>query len=102
MPGQHNHRCTKPQSERARAEPSQEVERGRDLAIAREVVLDDKGAVKTERFGLDVVFDEIAVPFAAVEVGTAAPRRSATEEAELHCSSFLPAMNLQPTLRCGA
>ena len=48
------------------------------------MVLDDKGAVKAERLGLDVVFDEIAEAFAAVELGAAAPRRRTAEQAELH------------------
>ena len=69
---------------RACAEPGQQVERGRDLAIAGEVVLDDERAVEAERLGLDVVFDELAEPLAAVELGTTAPRRRTTEQAELH------------------
>src|SRR5208337_842485 len=71
---------------RARAEPGQQVEGGRDLAIAGEVVLDDEGAVKAERLGLDVVFDEVAEALAAVELGTTAPRCGAAEETELHPS----------------
>jgi hypothetical protein len=37
------------------------------------MMLDDKGAVKPERLGLDVILDEIAISFAAVEFGAAAP-----------------------------
>ena len=72
-------------SRRVRA-PSQvkQVDRRRDLAIAGEMVLDDKGAVKAERFRLDVVIDEIAEALAAVEFGAAAPRRRTAEETELH------------------
>ena len=48
------------------------------------MVLDDKGAVKAERLGLDVVVDEVAKPLAAVEFGAAAPCGGAAEETELH------------------
>jgi hypothetical protein len=48
------------------------------------VVLDDERAVKAERLRLDVVVDEIAEPLAAVELGTAAPRRRTAEQAEWH------------------
>ena len=89
MPGQHDHRGAEPQPSGAGAEPGQQVERRRDLAIAGEMMLDDKGAVKPERLGLDVVFDEIAKPFAAVELGSAAPRRGAAEQAKLHRCSLL-------------
>src|SRR5438034_9241764 len=84
MPGQYDYRCAEAQPACAGAEPGQQVEGRRDLAIAGEMVLDDKGAVKAERFSLDVVIDEIAEPLAAVEPGTAAPRRGAAEETELH------------------
>ena len=57
------------------------------------MVLDDKGAVKAERLGLDVVLDEIAKSLAAIEFGTAASRCGAAEETELHCSRFLPAIS---------
>ena len=38
------------------------------------MVLDDERAVEAERLGLDVVFNEIAEPLAAVELGATAPR----------------------------
>src|SRR5713101_7057940 len=84
MPGQHEYRGAQAQPARARAEPGQQVERGRDLAIAGEVVLDDERAVEAERLGLDVVVDELAEPLAAVELGTAASRRRTAEQTELH------------------
>src|SRR5437764_11928300 len=84
MPGQYDHRRAEAQPARAGAEPSQQIEGGRDLAVAGEVVLDDKGAVKAERLGLDVGFDEIAEPLAAVELRSAAPCGGAAEETELH------------------
>jgi hypothetical protein len=48
------------------------------------MMLDDKGAAKAERLGLDIVLDEIAEALAAVELGAAAPRCRAAEQAELH------------------
>jgi hypothetical protein len=57
------------------------------------MMLDDKSAVKPERLGFDVVFDKITKSFAAVEFAAAAPRCGAAEQAELHCSNFLPAVN---------
>jgi hypothetical protein len=48
------------------------------------VVLDDEGAVKAERLGLDVVFDEVAKPFGAVELAAAAARCRAAEQSEPH------------------
>src|SRR5262249_19062386 len=86
MPWQHDDRRAQTQRTRARSEPGQEIERGRNLTVAREVVLDDERAVQAERFRLDVVFDEIAKSFAAVEFRTTAPRRRTTEQAELHSS----------------
>jgi hypothetical protein len=72
-------------SQRVR-EPGQQIDRGRDLAVTGEVMLDDKGAVKAERLCLDVVIDEVAEALAAVEVGATAPRRRTAEETELHPS----------------
>src|SRR5947208_12257645 len=86
MPRQYDYSRAEAQPARAGAEPSQQIEGGRDLAVAGEVVLDDKGAVKAERLGLDVVFDEITEPLAAVELGTAAPGGGAAKETELHSS----------------
>ena len=67
------------------------------------MVLDDKGAAKPERLGLDVVFDEVAKSFAAVEfagVGAGGPpRRRAAEQTELH-DALLLAWPLAP--RVGA
>src|SRR5262245_56172671 len=48
-------------------------------------MLNNERAVEAERLGLDVVFDELTEPLAAVELGTAAPRRRTAEQAELHC-----------------
>src|SRR6516165_355238 len=68
------------------------------------MMLDDKGAVKAERFGLDIVFDEVAKSLAAIELGAATPRRSTPEQAKLHRPSFLqlrkPETTLRATRRC--
>jgi hypothetical protein len=98
VPGQYDDRSSEPQPPGARAKPSQQVEGRGDLAVTGKVVLDDKGAVKAERLGLDVVFDEIAKSLAAVEFGAAAPCRGAAEQTELHCSGFLQAINSPPRL----
>src|SRR5207237_10932552 len=88
VPRQHEHRGAEPQCVRARAEPSQQVDRRRDLAVAGEMMLDHKGAVKPERLGLHIVFDEVAKSFAAVELGGlipgGTPRRCAAEQTEPH------------------
>src|SRR5262249_49470119 len=84
VPGKHDDRSAEAQSARARTEPGQEVERGRDLPIAREVVLDHEGAAKAEPLRLDVVVDEVTESLAAVELRAAAARRGATEQAEFH------------------
>src|SRR5205807_4310369 len=79
---------------RAGAKPGQEVQRRRNLAVSGEMVLDYKGAAKAERLGLDIVFDEVAEAFAAVELGrlrgVGAPRRRAAEQTELHMSLSRP------------
>ena len=103
VPRQHHDRGAEPQPAGARAEPGQEVDRRRDLAIAGEMVLDDKGAVKAERLGLDIVFDEIAKALGAVELGLfgplGAPRRRTAEQAELHRLTLVAKPLLGWTLR---
>src|SRR5215472_18070851 len=65
MPGQHEHGRAEPQRRGARAEPGQEIEARRHLPKAGEMVLDDKGRVKAERLGLDIVVDPLAKALAA-------------------------------------
>ena len=89
VPGQHDHRGAEPQRAGAGAEPGEQVERGGDLAEAGEVVLDDEGAVEAERLGFDVVFDEVAEAFGAVELAAAAARRRAAEQTEPHAVALL-------------
>src|SRR5262249_27834946 len=84
VPRQYCDRRAQTQPARACAKPGQQVECGRYLTEAGEMVLDDEGAVEAKRLGLDVVVDEIPKPFAAVELGAPASCRSATEEAEFH------------------
>src|SRR5262245_2193664 len=74
VPWQHHHRSAETEAARTRPEPGEETQRGRDLTISGEVVLHDERAVKAERLGLHVVFDEIAKSLAAVEFRPTAPR----------------------------
>src|SRR5262249_21352161 len=46
VPGQHDHRRAETQPTRARAKPGQQVEGSRHLAVASEVMFDNKSAVK--------------------------------------------------------
>ena len=84
VPWQHHDSGAETQPARARSDPGQEIERGRHLTVAREVVLHDERAVKAQRLRLDVVVDEIAKSLAAVEFRTTAPRRRTAEQAESH------------------
>ena len=78
MPRQDCYGRAQSQPARTGAKPGQQVERGRYLTEAGEMVLDDEGAVEAERLGLDVVVDEIPESFAAVEFAAAAPRCGVT------------------------
>ena len=69
VPRQHHDRRAEAQPAGARTEPGQKVDRRRDLAIAGEMVLDDKAAVKAQRLGLDIVVDKVAETLGAVELG---------------------------------
>src|SRR5262245_12166708 len=89
VPRQYCYCRAQSQPARAGAKPGQQVERGRYLTEAGEMVLDDEGAVQAKRLGLDVVVDEIPEPLAAVELGAPATCRGTTEEAEFHDSSPL-------------
>ena len=79
MPGQHHHRGAETEAARARPEPGEKIQRGRDLPVPGEVMLDDERAVKAERLRLDVVCDEVAKPLATVEFGAATPRGRAAK-----------------------
>ena len=69
VPGQHDDRGAEPQGGGFGADPAQQVQRGGDLAEAGEMMLDDKGAVVAEGFGLDEVFDVVVEAGRAVDVG---------------------------------
>src|SRR5207237_10287814 len=68
VPRQYQYGGAEAQGRGARAEPGQQVEAGRDLAEPGEMVLDDKGRVKAERLGLDIVRDPVAEALAAVGI----------------------------------
>ena len=55
MPGQHEHRGPHPYRRRACGHPAQEIEGGRDLTGAGEVVLDQERRVEPEAFGFELV-----------------------------------------------
>ena len=48
------------------------------------MMLDHEGAVEAERLGLEIIFDEVTVPFRAVELAAAPPCRGAAEQTEPH------------------
>src|SRR5262249_27332192 len=108
VPRQNDDRRAEPQCPCARAQPGQQIDCRRNLPIAGEMVLHDKGAAKAERLGLDIVVDEVAKPLAAVELGglagIGAPRRRAAEQTELHtpCSvTWVLWVRLSAIGRCG-
>ena len=87
VPGQHEDGRAEAQGRGARAEPGQQIEARRDLAEPGEMVLDDKGAVKAERLGLDIVLDPVAEALAAVGIrrhGIRPARLRAAKESEPH------------------
>src|SRR5262249_11940117 len=51
VPGQHDDRGAEAKGRGAGAKPGQQVERRGDLAVAREVMLDNESAAKAERLG---------------------------------------------------
>ena len=52
VPGQHHHRGAEPDARGAAGEIAQEIERGRQLPDAGEMVLDHEHAVKAELLGV--------------------------------------------------
>jgi hypothetical protein len=55
------------------------------LTEAGEVVLDEKGAVIAERFGLDIILDKLTEALATIGVGAAAPGLCTAEKSKPHC-----------------
>src|SRR5205814_8073064 len=87
VPRQHQDGGAEPQCRGARAEPGQEIEARRHLPETGEMVLDDKGRVKSERLGLDIVLDPLAKSLAAVgqlRPRGRSPRLRAAEQSKPH------------------
>src|SRR5207245_1289516 len=99
VPGERHHGGAEAERPRARADPREQVQRRRDLPEAGEVVLDDERRFVAERFGLDVVLDEVLEPSAAVDVRTAPLRLRAPKYAEPHGSVVLLARPLSRMIR---
>src|SRR5262249_48299303 len=87
VPREHQHSSAQAQGRGAGTEPGQQVKAGGDLAKPGEVVLDDKGRMKAERLGLDVVLDPVAKALAAVGqfgAGRRAARLGAAKKSKTH------------------
>ena len=93
VPGQDQYRRAEPQMPGAGAEPGQQIEAGRNLAKAGEMMLDEKCAVVAQRLGFDIIVDEVAKALAAVGIGAGSPGLRAAEQSEFHLltSSSIPA-----------
>src|SRR5262249_11835255 len=87
-------RSAQSQCRRARADPCEQVQRGRDLTESREVVLDEERADEAERLGFDVELDKIPEPGAAVGVGTATLGLGAAEDSKSHAMTSLRMLTL--------
>src|SRR5439155_4221823 len=90
VPRQYQYGGAEAQGRGARAEPCQQVEAGRDLAEAGEMVLDDKGRVEAKRLGLDIVRDPLAEAMARVgqfRAGDRPPRLGTAEKSKPHAPS---------------
>ena len=83
VPGQHHHRRAQPDPAGAAGQVAQEIERGRQLPDAGEVVLDDKHAVIAELLGMEHIVDVLAVA-EAVANRPFASRLGPAEQPELH------------------
>src|SRR5262249_14184344 len=92
VPRQYYDRGAKPQALRTAGNEAQEVERGRNLAVAGEMVLDHEQACIAEFLGVEHVIDELVIGLA---VGARlAARLAPAEKTELHrhlrCANFMP------------
>ena len=83
VPGQHDDGGAEPNVARLRREIGKQGERGRDLAVAGEMMLDQEHVAEAESVGLDHVVDEAVVAEAVFEADRALGARAA-EQAELH------------------
>src|SRR6185312_7603235 len=83
VPAQHHDGCTEPDPARPRREIRENVQRGRDLAVYSEMVLDNEHGVEAERLGFADIVDIIGIAL-AVAGRTAARRAGAAEQTEFH------------------
>src|SRR5262249_25475135 len=94
-------RGAEPHARGATGEKAQQVERGRDLAAACEMVLDNEQALEAELLRVENVVDEPAVAL-AVRARAITGRFGSAEEAEFHSdvpfgpSSIVRAASIQP------
>ena len=79
VPGQHQHRRAKPQGSGLCRHPGEQRQASRDLAESSEVMLDQKSRMVAQRLGLDIVFDELPVALAGIDVRAAVAGRRAAE-----------------------
>src|SRR5204862_7463921 len=94
VPGQHDDRGAEADPLGTRRQIAQQVQRGRDLAKAGEMMLDQKDARKDEPLGLDHVIGEMMVSVAVA--GRTATRPGAAKESEFHYPAPLsPALKLR-------
>ena len=84
VPRQHQNRRAKAERSRFRRDPGQQRQACRDLAEPGEMMLNEKGGMITERLGLNIVFDELAITLARIRVGAAMAGRGAAEQTEAH------------------
>ena len=85
VPRQHHHGSAEPHAAGAAGEIAEQAERGRDLAVAGEMVLDHEQALIAELLGQEHIVDELAV---ALTVGAGiAARLGPAEKPELHSAN---------------
>ena len=83
VPGHHHHRRAQPDVAGAGGEIGQHRHRGRDLALAGEMVLDHEKLLEAQAIGFDHIVDEALVALAVLQTdATLCPR--AAEQSELH------------------
>ncbi len=79
VPRQHQHGSAEPQRLGLGRHPGEQRQAGRYLTEAGEMMLDQKGRMVAERLGLDIVFDELLIALAGIDVRAAMTGGSATE-----------------------
>ena len=83
VPRHHHHRRAQPDVAGAGGEIGQHRHRGRDLALAGEMVLDHEELLEAQLVGFDHIVDEALVALAVLEADAALGPRAA-EQTELH------------------